>query len=169
MHARMPGAELNDGSCPYKAGVVRMVQQIGSQYGGAVSEHGQALIETMLVVPFVILLSMVLAEFGIYFYRANMIEDTTQQMGRMAARNATHTEINSYMNSKLSALSPTLTVYDTGTTVITTWTSNMLIEVRVSATVAPVMPVSALNIFTGGTNFFPTSFSLQSKKQVFVE
>lgn len=131
--------------------------------------RGQALIETMLVVPFAILLAMILTEFGLYFYRSNMIEDTTQQIGRMAARGATYSTINTYMNTKLSTMSPSLTVKDTGAATITTWTSNMLIEITVSATVSPIMPTGALNIFAGGASVFPSTFTLQSKKQVYVE
>lgn len=147
-----------------------MVPQKRIRNRRARTEHGQALIETMLVVPFFILLMMILAEFGIYFYRCNLLENTVQHMGRMAARRATFTEIETYMNTKLSALSPELTVEDESDVSVSSWTSDDEIEITLSATLTPLMPIGVLNIFApAGTEFFPSSFTIQSRKAVFVE
>lgn len=123
----------------------------------------------IFVLPFILLLIMVVAEFGIYFYRSNILENTTQTLGRMAARGSTNSTLQSYLTSQISSLNPTLTVANSSGTTITTWSSDASIKLTVTATVSPVMPVSALNIFGGGAQLFPTSFTLTSIKTVYVE
>ncbi|MBI4179745.1 pilus assembly protein [bacterium] len=131
---------------------------------------GQALIETMLVLPFFMLMMMALAEFGIYFYRSNLMENTIQHMGRMAARNATHTQLDAYMDDKLTSFSNlALEVQDTAGVAITEWSSSDAIEITVSGTVAPVMPIGVFNYFAPGTEFFPSEFTMTARKQVYVE
>ncbi|OGH55808.1 MAG: hypothetical protein A3G34_00100 [Candidatus Lindowbacteria bacterium RIFCSPLOWO2_12_FULL_62_27] len=132
-------------------------------------QQGQALAETMLMVPFFILLMMLLAEFGVYFYRSNLLEDTAQQVARMAARNATLSDIQNYSNEKLYTLQPQLAVLNALNEPVDAWSSDQTLQIKLTATVQPVMPISALNIFSPGTDFFPAAFTLESKKQVYVE
>ncbi len=151
-----------------------MTQKARSREGRGVSEKGQALIETMVVLPFFLLLMMCLAEFGIYFYRANLIENAAQQFGRLAARNATLAEIQAALdamktaNPMLDSISPALEVRDAAGASITEWASDDQIEMRLTASAAPVMPIGVFNMF-GGVDFFPASFSFASVKQVYVE
>ncbi len=136
------------------------------------AEGGQALIETMLVVPFFILLMMVLGEFCIYFYRVNLLENTAQQVGRMTARNATYDEINSYASDKLSSLGPTpvVTVKDAGGVEVTDWESDDSLEIKIMVeAVESVLPIGVLNVFAPGTDFFPENYTIASVKQVYVE
>lgn len=138
-------------------------------------EKGQALVETMLIMPFFILLMMILAEFGIYFYRMNMLENTAQQIGRMAARGAAYEDLETYMNANLASFkkttppSPTLKVLDDVGDEVTTWESDDALEIRLGATVSTVMPIDALNVFAAGKTFFPDQFALECRKKVYVE
>lgn len=144
--------------------------------GGASSQRGQALIEMILTLPFFILLLMILAEFGIFFYKSNLIENTTQQIGRMAARGASYDDLNTYMNDHLSAFSaavvpPALEVLneDGADVSATGWNSDDALEVKISATVKPVMPVDVFNIFAPTKDFIPDQFTLEARKKVYVE
>lgn len=132
-------------------------------------QQGQALLEMVFILPFVLILIMAVSEFGIYFYRANVVENTAQTMGRMAARGATQTEIQAFMNSQMSLLSPTVTVKNSSGTTITSWSSDQQIEMTVSATASVVMPIGVLNTFGGKTNFFPSTFTFKSTRTIYVE
>lgn len=133
------------------------------------SEKGQTLLEMVFVLPFILMLIMVVSEFGIYFYRSNLIENTSQTMARMAGRGSTNAALTSYMNTQLGSLNPTLAVKNSAGTAITTWTSNQQITMTVTVSAAPVMPISALNIFGGGSAMFPTTLTMRSVKTVYVE
>lgn len=133
------------------------------------SERGQTLIEMILILPFFLLLIMVLAELGIYFYRSNQIENVAQTVGRMVARRATFGETQAYIQKTLNTINPKLSVRNSDGAEIVSWSSDQQLELRITATVNPVFPVKALNVFTPGSDFFPATFTLQSVKTVFVE
>ena len=138
--------------------------------GGSVrGRRGQALLEMVFILPFILILIMAVSEFGIYFYRANVVENTTQTAGRMAARGATSTELQSFLTSQMSKLSPVVTVKSSSGTTITSWSSDQQIELSVTATASVVMPIGVLNTFGGKTNPFPSTFTLKSTRTVYVE
>lgn len=165
MHEHTEGRVLHRESLP----IPHCSRARHAQNGCCSSGRGQALLETMFVLPVVLVLIMILSEFGIYFYRANLLETTAQTMGRMAARGSTKAQVESYMTSRISTLNPTLAVVDNAGTAITSWSSDQAIRLTVTATVTPVMPISALNIFGGGAQIFPASFTLRAVKTVYVE
>lgn len=131
--------------------------------------RGQALLEMVFILPFILILIMTVSEFGIYFYRANVVENTTQTAGRMAARGATSTELQSFLTSQMSRLSPSVTVKNSSGTTITSWSSDQQIEVTVTATASAVMPIGVLNTFGGKSNIFPSTFTFRSTRTVYVE
>ncbi len=132
-------------------------------------KRGQAVLEMLFVLPFILVLIMVVAEFGIYFYRCNVLENTAQTAGRLAARGATKTEIQTYLTQQISTFSPSLTVANNSGVTITSWSPDTSIQLTITATVTPVMNIAPLNIFGNSATLFPSSFTLKSVKTVFVE
>ena len=137
--------------------------------GRAGCGRGQALLEMVFILPFILILIMAVSEFGIYFYRANVVENSTQTMGRMAARGATKSEMQSFLTSQMSTLSPSVTVMNSSGTAITSWSSDQQIKLSVTATASRVMPIGILNVFGGKSNIFPSTFIFNSTRTIYVE
>ena len=137
--------------------------------GSMCSRQGQALLEMVFILPFILILIMAVSEFGIYFYRANVVENSTQTMGRMAARGATKSEMQSFLTSQMSTLSPSVTVMNSSGTAITSWSSDQQIKLTVTATASRVMPIGVLNVFGGKSNIFPSVFIFNSTRTIYVE
>ena len=138
--------------------------------GGIVcGRRGQALLEMVFILPFILILIMAVSEFGIYFYRANVVENTTQTMGRMAARGSTKSQLQSFLTSQMSTLGPSVTVYNSSGTAITSWSSDQQIKLTVTATASRVMPIGVLNVFGGKSNIFPSVFIFNSTRTIYVE
>ena len=132
-------------------------------------KRGQSIIEISLVMPFLLFIIMLLAEFSIYFFRSNRVEEISQLASRLAARNSSYTTIQNTVNNRISDLNPVVTVYDVNENSIQSWNTDDQIEIRLVATFPVVTPVKLLNIFSSENPIFPNDWTIRTNKVVLVE
>ncbi|MBI4178097.1 pilus assembly protein [bacterium] len=146
-----------------------MEQTRKRQGGRRGAGEGQSMIEMVLVLPFFMLMVMVLAEFVVYFYRSNQLENAAQTAGRLASRGASADELEAHLDEHLTSLNPKLTVRNADGAVVRIWSPEDKIKLGVRIMFKPLFPVGALNVFSPDADFFPGIFILESVKTVLVE
>ena len=109
-------------------------------------EQGQALVETAITLPLLLLLLMGIMEFGWYFYNQMSVENGSREGARFAIVNKDSASLTTDVTNLVSGI-----VISPGTLAVSVNKGSESVTVTVTKDVATLTPIAAL--FTTGNTF----------------